>query len=118
MTTSIDHNQIAFLIGVFGLLSIIFSVYNYFRKPQIDTEKQDALQQQAMQFEKEATERRFADIGKRLDSTFAMAKNDISHVDAKVEVMICDNNKWHLEISNKLTELNTIINERIPVRKM
>ena len=67
-----------------------------------------------MQFEKETNERRFIDMGCRIDNAFTMAKNDISHVDAKVEVMIVDNNKWHLEISNKLTELNTIINERIP----
>lgn len=111
---NIDSNDIGFLIGILGVLSIIFTIYNYFRKPQEDSEKQDALQAQQLQWQKETNERRFCDLGTRIDNTFVMAKNDISHVDAKVEILITDNNKWHLEISNKLTELNTIINERIP----
>jgi len=112
--TSIDHNQIAFLVGIFGLLGVIFSVYNYFRKPQIDTEKQDALQAQQLQWQKEMNDKRFLEMGTRIDSSFTMAKNDISHVDAKVTMLMVDDNKWHLEISNKLTELQTIINERMP----
>lgn len=111
---NIDTNDIGFIIGVLGIFSIIFTVYNYFRKPQEDSEKQDALLTQRVQWDKELTDKRFLEMGTRIDGLFSMAKNDISHVDAKVAVMIDDNNKWHLEISNKLTELNTIINERLP----
>lgn len=112
--TSIDINDIAFITGIIGLMGVVFTVYRFFRNPQIDTEKQDALQAQQIQWQKETNDKKFTEMGMRIDNTFAMAKNDISHVDAKVEVLITNDNKWHLEISNKLTELNTIINERIP----
>ena len=51
---------------------------------------------------------------KRLDDAFALAQNHIHTVDEKLTGYISTSNAWHLEVSNKLTELGTIISERIP----
>lgn len=68
MESFLTTGNITFIIG---LLGVLFTVYNYFRKPQEDIEKVQAVSQkevdgksnllaQQVQWEKEANEKKFA----------------------------------------------------------
>lgn len=107
-----------------GLLAIIFSIYTYFRNPQEALDKREALNQketdgkasllaQQMQWEKELTEKRFTDMGLRITESMSLAQNHIHTVDTKVD----DLAKRMTVMSNEVTRLATVIEERIP-RKM
>jgi len=104
-----------------GLLAILFSVYTYYRKPQEARDKREALNQkdtdskasllaQQLQWEKEATEKRFAEMGMRITETMTLAQNHIHTVDTKVDAL----SKGMSGMSNEITRLATIIEERIP----
>jgi hypothetical protein len=133
---NIDANDIGFIIGGLGILGVLFSVYNYFRKPQEDIETKQALAEkeisskatilaqkeienkanvlaQQVQWEKEANEKKFCEFGLRLDGALAMAQNHIHTVDVKVDNLITTVGK----MSNEITRLATIIDERIPKQK-
>lgn len=107
-----------FIIGVVGVL---FTVYKYFRDPQEALDKRESINQketdskasliaQQVQWEKEATEKRFQEMGVRIETAMSLAQNHIHTVDTKVENL----NTTVAAMSNKITELATIINERIP----
>ena len=95
---------------VLGTLAIIFSVYNYFKNPQVEEDKKASLLAQQVEWEKEATEKRFTELGSRLDGSMTLAQNHIHTVDVKVDSVISSVNT----MSNEIVELATIINERIP----
>lgn len=98
------------ILTILGLLGILFGVYHYFKNPQIDGDKRDALMEQRTKMEKAESDRRFSDMTKRLDDAFALAQNHIHTVDTKV-----DNVAAHVtKLSNEITRLSTIIEERIP----
>jgi len=122
--------NIMFALGIIGA---IFSVFFYFRKPQEDMETKQALAEkdisskatilaqkeaegkaslltQQVQWEKEANEKKFAEFGLRLDNSLTMAQNHIHTVDVKVDSLILSINV----MSNRITELATIIDERVP----
>lgn len=116
-----DANTIAYLLSFISLVGIIFTVYNHFQNPQnildkrqaVDETEKDgeiALLQERMKLEKEAMSERFLEMGKRLDSAFALAQNHIHTVDTKVDKLI----ESVSVLGNGVTELRTIINERIP----
>lgn len=113
-------------IGLGGIVAMIFTVYNAFHRPdealdrrQIISEKdidskatilaqQEAegkanLLAQQVTLQKEANEKKFAEIGVRLDT-----------IDLNVANLGVASNVWHLEVSNQLTKLSTIIEERMP----
>lgn len=117
-----------FFIGIIGL---IFSVYFNYRKPQEDIEKKQiksdedlkdkatVLSQkevenkanvlaQQVQWEKEANEKKFVEFNLRLDNSMTLAQNHIHTVDVKVDQLIASVNK----MSNEITRLSTIIEER------
>ncbi len=111
-------SNIMFALGIIGML---FSIYIYFKKPQDALEKQVAVDQtavdgkaallaQQVQWEKEATEKRFKEFGERLDSALALAQNHIHTVDTKVDGLSVVVNK----MSVSMERLATIIDERIP----
>lgn len=107
METILTPSNIMFALGILG---IIFTVYNYFRNPQIKSEKIDALLQQRMQWTSEATDKRFCDMNVNIKDAMTLAQNHIHTVDTKVENLI----KTVGIMSNEITRLSTIIEERIP----
>lgn len=107
METLFTTGNITFVLG---LIAIMFSVYSYFRTPQVDSEKKDALLAQQVQWEKESTAARFEEMTKMIGATTTMAQNHIHTVDTKVDALIGTVNA----LSNSVTRLETVINERIP----
>lgn len=128
METLFTTSNIMFFIGIIGL---IFSVYFNYRKPQEDIEKKQiksdedlkdkatVLSQkevenkanvlaQQVQWEKEANEKKFVEFNLRLDNSMTLAQNHIHTVDVKVDQLIASVNK----MSNEITRLSTIIEER------
>lgn len=115
-------SNITFALGVIGMF---FTIFIYFKNPQTELEKKTAVEEKEnegkigllvkqLEWEKEASEKRFKDMAERLDSAFGLAQNHIHTVDEKLTGYIETSNKWHLEVSNQLTRLTTIIGERIP----
>lgn len=124
-----------YILAIIAIGSVLFTVYNYFRKPQEEIETRQAVtdkeisnkatllaQQevenkaeilaQQFQWEREASEKKFIDFGKRLDDAFLLASNHTNSVDVKVDKLISSVNL----MSNEITRLSTIIAERIPKR--
>ena len=136
---------------VLGLLGIVFSVYHFFKNPQIDIEKKQALDAlatekdklladkdlgtkatilaqkeaegkasllaQQVQWEKEANEKRFTEFGVRLDTALTLAQNHIHGVDIKVDNLVITVGAMNLSLTNEITKLGTVIDERIPGKK-
>lgn len=111
-------SNITFSLGIIGIL---FSVFIYFRNPQEELDKREALNQkdidgkatliaQQLQWEKEATEKRFAELSCRITEAMTLAQNHIHTVDTKVDGL----SKGMGTMSNEITRLATIIEERIP----
>ena len=130
---NIDSNDIGFILGIIGIFSAVVTWVMYLRKPQEDLEKKQlkseedlkdkatvlsqkevesraAILAQQVQWEKEANEKKFAEFGLRLDGAMTLAQNHIHTVDTKVDKLL----ETVGTMSNRITELSTIINERIP----
>jgi len=92
-----DVLDIITIIGqAITFLGIIFIVYNYFRNPQIKSEKTDALLTQRFNM---------------LESAFNnLRDNHIHTIDTKLD----ENSKLLNCLQNEVTKLATIIDERIP----
>ena len=98
------------IIFVLGILAIIFSVYHYFKNPQIDSEKKDAILAQKVQWTNEANERRFSELQQNIKDAFLLASNHTNTVDTKVDKLIESVNRAEISI----VRLATVIEERIP----
>jgi len=119
-----------FAIGIIGML---FTVWGKVRKPQEDLETNQAVTKkdidtkatilaqkeaegkasllaQQVEWEKAANEKRFTEFGIRLDASMALAQNHLHTVDVKVDNLI----SVVATMSNEITRLSTIIDERIP----
>jgi len=130
MELFLTPSNIMFGIGIIGT---IFTVYNYFRNPQIKNEeehirteeqikdKASLLSQKevenkagvlAEQFKwfMEANQQKFAEMGTRLDNAFTLASNHTHTVDVKVDKLV----EVVTMMGNEITKLSTIIEERIP----
>lgn len=119
---NINYELITFMLTIGA---VIFAVYNYFRNPQELIEKKQAVSEietqsnakmlsEKVKWEKESTQEKFKEMALRLDSAFTLAQNHVHTVDTKVDNLIATTNAWHLEISNKLSILQTVIEERMP----
>lgn len=93
-----------------GLLAIIFTVYNYFKNPQIENEKKDLVMAQQAQWQIESNERRFSGLQDSIKDAFLLAQNHTHSVDVKVDGLVVTVG----EMGNQITRLATIIDERIP----
>ena len=102
-----NPSNITFIIGLMG---VIFGVYIYFRDPQIKSDKADALFAQKMNWMTEGTERRFKDIQDNFNGLLLQSNNHIHTVDVKVDKIV----ENMVIMSNEITKLATIIEERIP----
>lgn len=127
---------ISLIIGILGIGGVVFTIYfrlsnpqTVLEKEQIRTDKdlgtkatilaQKELETKALVLAEQVknkdneNERRFIDMGVRLDTAMTTAQNHIHTVDVKVDTLIININT----MSNKMTELSTIINERIPSKQ-
>lgn len=98
------------VIFVLGLLGTVFTVFSYFRNPQINSEKQDALLAQSVQNDRNSVDIRFKSIQEQFQALLLQSNNHIHTVDTKVDALhgIVGN------MGNEITRLATIIEERIP----
>ena len=107
------------------VLSTIFVVFFYFRNPQVQLYKQQALDKesavndvkilvQQVQWEKESNERRFNEVQTFLKDSMTLAQNHTHSISVQVETLTSLVNSLNLDFRSKFTELSTIINERIP----
>jgi len=124
---------ISLIISLLTLLGIIFAAYFYFKNPQDRLEKKQLINEErdkgkatvveqkevegkaailAKQFEwfMDVNNKKFEDMGKRLDEAFLLASNHTNTVDTKVDKLIQSSNL----MSNEITRMATIIEERIP----
>ncbi len=100
-------SNIMFALGIIGM---IFTIWGKVTKPQIDSEKKDALLAQQVQWNIEANERRFSEMQNSIKDAFLLAQNHTHTVDVKVDELIKQVNLMDKGLGN----LSTIINERIP----
>lgn len=96
-----------FIIGVVG---VVFTVFNYFKDPQISEEKKSALLASQFQWTKESNESRFSDLQSNFQQLLLQSNNHIHTVDVKVEALAA----VITSMGNEITRLSTIIDERIP----
>lgn len=109
-TTMLTPENISYLIGLAGLGGIIFAIYHSFRNPQIDQDKRDALLAQQVKWQNEAVDKRFKDMQESFNALLLQSNNHIHTVDTKVDTLATNMNV----MSNEITKLGTIIEERIP----
>ena len=81
--------NITFTLGVLGIL---FTVYKYFRDPDIESDKKSSI------------------FDYRLTTIEKQLSNDIQHFDA----MLKDVHQDISEVKTKVVQLATIIDERVP----
>ena len=110
---------------VLGLLGILFSIFLYFKNPQEDLEKKQALTEKdvdskttllehQVSWEKASNEKKFEELGKRLDESLALAQNHTHTIDVKVDNLVATVNTMNLSMTNEITKKRVIINERLP----
>lgn len=120
METVVTPSNIMFALGIIG---IIFSIFNYFRNPQEALDKRTAVDreesegrakilEQRLQWEKDATDKKFFDMGIRLDNSMSLAQNHTHTVDVKVDKLIESVNMLAIQVG----KLETKIEDRIPLR--
>ena len=109
---------------VAGLITMIVGMVLSVKKPQSDIEKTQAVAQkevdgkaallsQQLQWDKEANERRFKEMGESIVTSMTLAQNHIHTVDTKVDGLAALINT----LTNNVTKLETIINERMPAKR-
>lgn len=87
------------IIFVLGLLGTIFSVYSYFRNPQINSEKDDALMSQ-----------KIASLEVSIAALNASFNSHIISDQTSFGLL----NQHVVEVDKSVVKLTTIIDERIP----
>jgi hypothetical protein len=125
--------NLSYILGFLGLLSILISAWNHFKNPQIEIEKEQIksdeelkdkatilsqkeveakaqLLAQQVEWQKEATEKRFVEMNLSLKESMTLAQNHIHTVDTKVDKM----NENIVLMGKEITRLATIIEERMP----
>lgn len=98
------------LMGWLGLIGVIFTIYHYFKNPQIKGEKFDALIKQSLEYISKMNEERFKTMQSNFDELVKQNQNHLHTLDTKVD-MLC---KCSEDMSRAIVKLDTIIEERIP----
>lgn len=107
MDTWITPSNITFGLGI---VAILFAVYRYFKEPQVQSEKTEALTTQRMQFMSQESDKRFGLMQQSFQDLLLQSNNHIHTVDVKVESLT----KVMIEMGKEVVKLSTIIDERIP----
>lgn len=128
--TFLTTSNVTFAIGIIG---VIFTVFFYFRKPQEDLELKQAvtskdidskatvlaakemeskaaLLAQQVQIERDSNEKKFNDIGIRIDQAFALAQNHLHTLDTKQDAMTANLTTLTIHVE----KLSVILDERLP----
>jgi len=128
--TILTPSNIMFGLGIVG---IIFSIYHYFRNPQVAIEQEQALTDKELgtkatilaqkeletkaivlaeqvKNRNEENDRRFTEMGSRMDRALTLAENHTHTVDTKVDELI----KTVGTLTGSIIQLQTIIEERNP----
>jgi len=114
-------NIISWILGVIGLG---IGAYKSFNTPQSELDKREAINDektngkasvlaQQVKWEKEANEKRFAEMGTQITSAMTIAQNHIHTVDTKVDNLGAKVG----DVEKSIVRLTTIIEERIPLKK-
>lgn len=101
------------ILFALGLLGTIFTVFNYFRDPQIKAETTDALIEQKLKYINEANDTRFRTVQDTIAALTTQSQNHIHTIDTKVDTLVKSMNDTNINVAR----LATIIDERIPKRK-
>jgi len=112
---------------IVAILTAIFTGINWFKRPQVDIEKRQAISEkeidgkaallaQELHWTKESNERRFKEMSEMMNESRALAQNHIHSIDVRVTDLSLLVNTMNVQLGTKLTELSTIINERIPAK--
>lgn len=115
---TIDYQTTTYILGIGAT---VFGVFLYFRNPQTQMDKQQALDKETFdkradlieeraKWERESTDGKFKDMIERVDRSFSLAENHTHTVDIKVDKLIETVGK----LGTSITELSTIVNERLP----
>lgn len=115
------RENLTLVLSIAAIIGIIFNIYKSYHGPQEQSEKQQIINKaeldsktqlidQKLQWEKEATERRFRDVAQQQTEAMTLAQNHIHTVDTKVDALIKE--VGNLKLATK--EVSTIINERLP----
>lgn len=107
---SLDASTLSFILSLLGLFGIVFTVYNYFKNPQEESEKTVGLLAQKINLTDGANEKKFEDITKRISEAMTLSQNHIHTIDTKLDKHIEATNLLSIQIA----KLETTINERIP----
>lgn len=120
------------ILFVITIGSIIFAAFSYFHVPQEAMEKRQAvidekiknkastteqkdidkkaeLLASQVQWEKEANERRFKEMGDAMTAALTLAQNHIHTIDTKVDTLASSVNSMNLSITKELAQLSTTI---------
>lgn len=104
-----------------AIISGVTTAIMFFRKPQEDLDKREAVNQKevdgkASLLSKEVeikaieTDRRFLELGKRLEDAFLLAANHTNTVDVKVDKLIA----VVTEMGKDIVRMQTTLEERLP----
>lgn len=96
-----------FALGIIGLL---FGVFRYFKDPQTESDKTDALMKQQMEWSANANEQRFKNMQESFNALLLQSNNHIHTVDGKVDKV----HEAMVEMGKHVVRLSTVIEERIP----
>lgn len=107
MEAILTTENILFIVSALG---IIFSIFFYFRNPQIKLEQEDALVNQQLKYFAESVDARFKTMQDNFQSLLLQSNNHIHTVDTKVDRLSTSIS----EMSNSIVKLGTIIEERVP----
>jgi len=72
---------------------------------------------QQLEWEKQANEKRFCELSKMNADALTLAQNHIHSLDLKTDEILKFVNAMNLTLTNSITSLSTIIDERIPKQK-
>lgn len=121
------------ILSVVTLIGVIFAIYNSYKRPQESSERKQilleeklgdkatvlaqqeveskaSLLQQQVQLTNDSNDKKLAELSLRLDASMTLAQNHIHTVDTKVDGLIDRVGG----MSNEITKLTTIIDERLP----
>lgn len=120
MIDLLTASNVTFILGVLG---VIFGVYHYFKNPQIDLDKRQAVSEKetdgrahllAEQFkwERDLNDKRFAEMQTNIKEATQMAANHIHSIDVRVEALATSVNEMNLHLTSKIVELSTKLDQQ------
>lgn len=107
MESFLTTSNVTFALGFLG---VIFGVYQYFKEPQIDSDKAAALLAQQVNSQNEAVAQRFKDIQDSFNGLLLQSNNHVHTLDTKVDGLT----NTVSQMRSDIVRLGTIIEERIP----